>query len=77
MSQPKHEIKTLEEAEKVIADTGAHLYLISFIDSQGRAGSTVIGMGEDAPLYKPYFIFNEVNKDKHVLTILGIVKLTK
>ena len=54
-----------------------HLYLIAFVDGQGRPGSTIIGMKEDAPLYKPYFIFNEVNKDKQIITIINIVKLTK
>lgn len=71
----KQEIKTLEDAS-ILVHNGNHLYLISFIDASGRFGSTVIGMKKDAPLYEPYFIFNEVNKDKHMLTILSIVKLT-
>jgi len=72
----KAQIKTLAEAEEAIKSDHAHLYLLSFVDAEGRPGSTVIGMAEDAPLYKPYFIFNEVNKDAHMLTILSIVKLT-
>mgnify|MGYP007071571060 CR=1 FL=1 len=70
----KQAIKTLAEAEEMLKETPA-LYLISFVTEDGRPGSTVIGMKEDVPLYKPYFIFNEVNKDKQMLTILGITKL--
>lgn len=72
----KAQIKTLADAEKVVSEEHGHLYLISFVDAEGRPGSTVIGMTKDEPLYRPYFIFNEVNKDAHLLTILGIVKLT-
>lgn len=75
MSQPKHELKTLADAEKAVKE-GAHIYLITFVDANGVPGSSIIGMGADEPLYKPYFIFNEVNKDAHMLTIIGIVKLT-
>lgn len=72
----KAQIKTLADAEKVVNEEHGHLYLISFVDAQGRPGSTIIGMTKDEPLYRPYFIFNEVNKDAHMLTILSIVKLT-
>lgn len=72
----KQEIKTLEDAERIISEQKAHLYLISFIDVEGRPGSSVIGMAEDVPLYKPYFIFNEVNKEKHLITILNVIKLS-
>lgn len=71
----KQAIKTLADAEAAMKET-PHLYHIAFIDEAGRPGSTVIGMKEDAPLYKPYFIFNEINKDRLLVTVISIVKLT-
>lgn len=69
------EIKTLAEAEEVMKES-PHLYLVVFVTPDGRTGSAVMGMKEDAPLYKAYFIFNEANKNGELFKITNVVKLS-
>lgn len=69
------EIKTLAEAEEV-RKTTPHLYLISFALGGDKRGSTIIAGKTDEPLYRIYFMFNEVNKEKNMLVIMNIVKLS-
>ena len=69
------EIRTLEEAEEAIKET-PFLYLVSFTLMNAQHGSVIIAAKEKKPLYEVYFIFNEVNKEKDITTILNVIELT-
>jgi len=67
-------IETLAQAEEVLKES-PYMYLVSFITGMGH-GSTIVASKEELPLYKVYFMINEANKEKQVLTITHITRLT-
>lgn len=68
-------INTLNEAEEIIKKGYPHLYLVSF-SAGDRPGSTIIATKERMPLYKIYFMLNEVNQKILTIVITNVVELT-
>lgn len=67
-------IKNVKEAEAALKVT-PFMYLISFFDAEGLPGSDIIASPEKLPLWKVYFMMNEVNSVGLKIIINNIVAL--